>query len=135
MTIDSSPFKTPESELGVKQEFQPTFSNLNFWRKLYLVLMWLFTGLFLAGIVIALFMMPSNSDFIGVSAFQIIIVIAWSGLTYWHHTAIVKRKLTQLTVLIIINLIPFFNIIGALIMLSIRRVTKKELEMYDIKGT
>ena len=57
------------------------------------------------------------------------------GITYWHHNAIVNRNLTQITILAVLNFIPLGNIIGCLIMVSIRRATQKELELYDFSST
>lgn len=131
MTTDTSPYAAPKSDLSVKQDFIPSFSNLNFWRKLYLVLMWLLTLLVIVSVVRQAF----DGQAISGTTAQLAVAGLWLGLSCWQHTAIVNRKLTQLTVLTVINIVPFFNIIGALILLSIRRVTKKELEMYNISST
>ncbi|WP_426357536.1 hypothetical protein ACPUVO_13885 [Pseudocolwellia sp. HL-MZ19] len=133
MNIDTSPFEAPKSDLtiNVKEELYPTFSNLNFWRKLYLCLMWFFTAFFFIGVVVNFTILAAGSGENLMA--QVFLSFFLAGFTYWNHTAIVKRKLKQITILTIINIVPFINIIGALIMLSIRRVTKKELEMYDVK--
>lgn len=135
MTDHTSPFTAPEAELAAKAELIPKYSNLNFWRKFYLVLMWGLTSLMCLGFIVSLMFTPINPGTPGVGGQLIglsIIVAIWGGLAYWQHTAIVNRKLTQLTVLTIISIFPFFNIIGAIILLAIRQVTKKEHQLYKV---
>jgi hypothetical protein len=55
------------------------------------------------------------------------------GYAYWTQWAIVKRNVSHITTLAILNLIPGGNIIGCLIMFSIRGVTVNELKRFNLK--
>ena len=92
----STPYKSPESNVEVKQELELTFSTLNFWRKFYIVLIWLSS----AFIALILLLVSLNSDDFTIIA-ALIMGLLMLGLTYWHHRAIVKRDLTQITILAI----------------------------------
>lgn len=123
----SDVYSAPNSELSKKEEKSASFSSLNFWRKFYIVLIWL--GSLLTSTLFIWAAVGSPELSIGFSVgFSLVIL----GVTYWHHHAIVSRNLTQITLLAILNLIPLANLIGCLIMVSIRRVTKKEREEYEI---
>ncbi len=119
-------YSAPSSELSKKEERSASFSSLNFWRKFYIVLIWI--GSLLTSAIFFWAAVDSPEVSIGFSVgFSLVIV----GVTYWHHHAIVTRNITQITLLAVLNFIPLANLIGCLIMVSIRRVTKKELEEYE----
>ena len=104
-----------------------SYSNLNILRKIYLSLLWLGVSLFSLGLV-AKIIEDANS----IEPVLIIFVVILALFTYWTHYAVTKRKITQLKWLAFLNLIPFANIIGLLIMLSILRVSKIEVETSSI---
>ena len=62
------------------------------------------------------------------------VVILIIGLAFWNHWAITKRRVGQITAIAIMNLIAGGNVIGCLIMISIRRVTLNEHKKYIIKN-
>lgn len=99
-----------------------TYSNLNFWRKLYLSLTW--TGAFLVSFSLIWFCLAAKNDFMLIYLPLPIVTVLFSS---WIHYAVVNRKLKQLYWIAFLSFIPLMNIIGALIMLSIARVTKLEL--------
>jgi hypothetical protein len=94
-----------------------SYNNLNFWRKGYLVLMWL-----------------AIAAFSTITFFKLELSIAVTITTFfalfgaWRHWAITKRKITHLKLIAFVSFIPLFNLVGTLIFLSILRVSKKELE-------
>jgi len=46
----------------------------------------------------------------------------------WAHTAIIGRRVTQLRVLCFIQIIPFLNPIGAIILWAISSTSKTEIQ-------
>ena len=100
-----------------------TYANLNIWRKLYLSLLWLGVSLVSLGLITKF-----NIDESSVDPILILLVVIFILFTYWTHYAVTKRKITQIKWLAFLNLIPFANLIGLLIMLSILRVSKIEIE-------
>ncbi|TVZ41587.1 hypothetical protein P886_0934 [Alteromonadaceae bacterium 2753L.S.0a.02] len=125
--MNTNPYETPESNiLEEKTEIEASFATLNFWRKFYLCFMWLSLAM---GCAVFIYVGVS-SDEVGMGLFTFIYLVIALALCVWTHNAVVKRKHNQLLVLTIINVFPFMNIIGALIMLSILRVTKKEHQQY-----
>ena len=98
------------------------FKSLNFWRRAYLILLWSFTiSIFVAMVLSHYF---GNS---GIKSGHLILPTLLILLAAWTHYAIVNRKIIHLKLIAIVNLIPFFNIIGTLITLSIIRVTREEI--------
>jgi len=104
-----------------------SYSNLNIWRRLYLALLWFGISLLVLGSAMKAFQEPGSIT-VGVA----ILIAALTLFAYWTHIAISKRNLFHLKIIAFLNLIPFANIIGLLIMLSIIRVTKNELETQNI---
>jgi hypothetical protein len=102
-----------------------SFSTLNFWRKLWVVLVGIVNG----GIGVALLLAPFIASepppasvqpvifFVGVLS----LFVAW-----WTYYAVSRRRVGHLVAIAITNLLAT-NIIGALITLSVIRVTKVEL--------
>ena len=126
MTINNA-YATPSSELVGKEKKIANFSSLNFWRKFYIVLLWV------CSIVIPVFFLSYASASSEISTeFWVGFSLVTFGVTYWHHYAIVKRKATQIIILAVLSFIPFGNPIGCLIMISVFRATKKELNEYDV---
>lgn len=123
----STPYTSPESDLEVMQELELTFATLSFWRKLYIVLIWV-SSAFIALILLVAYL--NTDDFPIIAA--LIMGGLMIGLTYWHHYAIVKRDMTQITILAVINFVPLGNFIGCLIMIAIRRVTRNELANHNV---
>lgn len=119
-------YDAPNASLSTNNSKKASFTSLNFWRKLYLVLMWIGTTLMTIAFIGAGIDSPEVS-IIHSGLFASLML----GFTYWHHRAIVSRNLKHITILAVLNLIPLGNLIGCLIMFSIRRVTKKELEDFD----
>ena len=132
MESDSNPYKAPSSEIdGSKKALVMSFSTLNFWRKLYLCFVWLGALLVLASVVVGL-AAGARNGMSCISIWQLLIVLLIPTMAFWTHYAVTQRSSDQIVALAIINLIPFGNIVGCLIMLSIWRVTKKEREQYDL---
>ena len=98
------------------------FNSLNFWRRAYLILLWAFTMSIFAAMVFIHFF--GNS---GIKSGHLVLAALLVLLTAWTHYAIVNRKIIHLKLIAMINLIPFFNIIGTLITLSIIKVTREEI--------
>jgi hypothetical protein len=116
-----------ELMMSDKMESDFSYSNLNNWRKLYLSLMWFGSACLFLGCIAKLVQNPDQVPPI-IIAFALIIF----ALTYWTHIAVTKRKVAQLKWLAFLNLIPFANLIGVLILLSIIRVSKNEVESSSI---
>lgn len=134
----SSPYKTPESAViekaQKKESLAPTFATLNFWRKFYLVLMWSMVAILVGTLalleILAIMEVGVEKDTSPIFSLVLIFIIVLSS--WWHHYAIVNRSADQLLVLALLNLFPLGNVINCLILFSIRRVTNKELQRYDI---
>ncbi|RLU01341.1 hypothetical protein [Ketobacter sp.] len=117
-------YEQPDSTLIHDTALEMTFSSLGIWRKIYLGLNWVLTGL------VAVFLIVQGASgaaenlpilyFVGVAVFAI-------GYCYWLHYAIVNRNLTQLLIIGIINIIPFFNPVSAILVFAIRSTSKKEI--------
>jgi hypothetical protein len=131
MSYEINPYSPPQSILEKKSDaltLSASFSTLNFWRKLYVVFSWTINILLAALFTVTITESDKNNIpiAIGLAAFLL-------GTAYWTHWAIVKRNVGHITTLAILNLIPGGNIIGCLIMFSIRSVTVNELERFNIK--
>ncbi len=113
-----------EMDLDIKLD--RSFSTLNFWRKFYVVFQWA-GAVILSGLLVFVGVVSEDIDLLVVILLSFLII----GFAYWNHVAIVSRNLDQITLLTILNLVPLSNLIGCLIMFSIRRVTKNELADYD----
>lgn len=100
-----------------------TFGSLNLWRKFYLVLSWGMASLFWMFTVWLYVTGEIEASAAGLIYLSAIILL----LASWTCYAVARRKLSQLKWLAFLHFIPFGNLIGALIMLSIIRVTKNEL--------
>lgn len=122
-------YSTPDSGLTSRYKKDFDFSNLGIWRKLYLVINWLFMGIIVAIAILGMF--NSQHSISGIIIFQIIIIFLFGFLfgmyTYWIHVAVSRRNTTQLLILLFIQIIPFLNPISALILFFIRRTSLKEL--------
>ncbi len=127
--METNPYSPPESNLESDNAItiRASFSTLNIWRKLYIVFTWTF-HIFVAALL-AITVTQSNKSnapiMIGLSAYLL-------GVAYWNHWAIVTRNVSHITTLAVLNLIPSGNILGCLIMFSIRRVTVNERKRFNI---
>lgn len=134
MNQNSDVYQIPKANLEEgRATLKANFKSLNFWRKLYLVLNWLFA----LGLIVGwFFLMIASDQDTGQQSLDVIVSAVLGamilGFTIWTHWAIVKRRVGHLTAITILNLIPFGNILGCLIMLSIRRVTVKEHEEFNV---
>ncbi len=119
--------KTTESEAETKVQIAFSFSNLGIWRKIYLALNWI-------GCVfmVIIFVSMPFTDYPESTPAQpmvvFVIAILVFAYTFWLHKAMVTRNLTQLLILTIIQVVPLFNPISALIMFLVRNTSKKERE-------
>ncbi|MEP5765542.1 MAG: hypothetical protein ABJ308_13165 [Halieaceae bacterium] len=106
--------------MDTNAEAKFSFATLNLWRKAYLGLV-MITYLPL-GILVVL------ANF-GEGSFPMAVFVGGGliALPLWTYRAVCVRKLNQLWVLSALKLITG-NPVGCLIMLSIGRVTKKEIE-------
>lgn len=132
MTNTDSPYAAPAASLATatKQSIVFSWSNLNGWRKAYLILSWVVVGFMTLGLAIAA-LFPSAETAGSNSLFMLFIAITMLAFTGWTHVAIVRRNIGQLTTLTILNLIPLFNPIACLLMLWIRRVSVHEREQFE----
>ena len=105
------------------EELEAAFSTLGFWRKLYLVVLWLGTA-FLAWILVAATFEP-GFEYTGITLGIAALTVAFSS---WTHWAVVRRRVGHITAIAVLNFVPGGNIVGSLIMLSIRRVSVREPE-------
>jgi len=118
--------QSPNSDLEKIQLFEFSFNNLGIWRKIYIYLNWFF---FLAYSIVAMYVIwDKNPEFDpGIMMLMIPIVIAYA---FWIHIAISKRKINQLRTLALIQLFPFFNLLGCFIFFAIRSTSKQEVRQY-----
>ena len=116
-----------QSEKNMNEDF--TFSNLGVWRKIYLALNWVsllgISLLFLKSFIsVAL---ESGLTFQG-TLISAVLILIFPFYCYWLHISVSKRKLDQLTVLTIVQIIPSVNPVSALILFAIRSTSKTERE-------
>ena len=97
-----------------------SFSTLNVWRQLYVVLVWMAHIGAAVGLLALTFFGGSKFLPLIIVASALLIAAAW--LT---HVAVCTRHSGLQTTVLVLNLVA--NPVGALIMLSIMRVTKIEL--------
>lgn len=112
------------NELDTKPKDFP-YDTLNTWRKAYLLLNWLATA-FPALILISV--AGSYGMKYGLAA--LVVAIAAIAFAIWIHLAVCNRKVGQLTAIAIISLLSF-NIIGFIIILWIRKISKVEQSMCE----
>lgn len=98
-----------------------SFSNLGVWRKIYLGINWALS-IFIVVTFIAAGLDKDGGLFVSLTFTAFIM-----AYTFWLHYAITHRKVTQLTVLTIIQVIPLLNPVGALVMFAIRSTSIKEV--------
>jgi hypothetical protein len=109
-----------------------SFSTLNFWRKLWVVLV----GIVNCGIGVVLLLAPYIAS---QPAPVLVKVVFFLGgvlslfVAWWTYYAVCHRRAGQLVAIAITNLLAT-NIIGALITLSIIRVTNIELRESENVG-
>ena len=120
----SEVYKQPDSNLVLDSELALTFSSLGIWRKIYVVFNWI--SAIAAGLYLISQDATGSVDDMPILYF-IGIMLAAVGYCFWLQYAIVKRNLTQLMIIGIINIFPFFNPIAALLVFLIRSTSKKEL--------
>jgi len=127
--ITENPYAAPASKIndsdsGIKiNKF--TYKSLGIWRKIYLILNWFFS--FAITFVWIYNAITDQSQPAAVSLTAVLLSILLLGYTYWLHYAIVQRKLSQLLIIGILNIIPFLNPITAIIVFAIRSTSKLEL--------
>lgn len=111
-----------------KEELQGSFKTLNFWRTLYIFLIW-------AGLLLLLWITLTSEDMrLNYSSnliFSVPFTIFIISLSVWTTSAVSKRKVNQITYIALINLLTG-NLLVCLIMFSIRRVTILEHKNYTI---
>ncbi|MES9946100.1 MAG: hypothetical protein ABW080_14185 [Candidatus Thiodiazotropha sp.] len=131
--METNPYSTPKSVLVKDTDaisISTSFSSLNFWRKLYLIFLWTISIMLAVGFAATITEAEKTNIPITIGLAALVL-----GFAYWTHWAVVKRNVGHITILAIINLIPGGNIIGCLIMFSIRGVTVNELKRYNLKDT
>jgi len=109
---------------GVIESHQFTYSTLNFWRKLFILLQSVGAVVFVIAVVFAAKEAKEPGILIG---WALLIVV----LASWSYFAISYRKYRQIVALAFLNLLTL-NLVGLLIMLSILRVTKIELDQTSL---
>lgn len=126
--MENSPYAPPASDVELEdQVLQASFATLNIWRKIYIVLVWV-VSVATAGILLS----AMGKAELGYDLLLVGLSIVMMVTAYWNHWAIAKRKIGHITAIAILNLIPGGNIVGCLIMFSIRRVTVKEHKQFHI---
>ncbi|WP_299022612.1 hypothetical protein [uncultured Photobacterium sp.] len=104
------------------------FSSLGILRKLFLVFIWVCTFVITLGGIVWLFFPEIMQSELGISNEMLFLLcILWVIHSCWIHLAVVKRKTSQLIVLGLLQIIPFANLIGALIFAGIYYVSKSEV--------
>lgn len=98
------------------------FSNLGWGRKIYLVLLWLGTLVFVA-FGFNEFLNDSDPDVSTAGYVAIFLILL--GVLAWKHFAVVKRRYIQLVIIGIIDL-AMFNILSAIVLFIIAHVSKEE---------
>ncbi len=118
-------YSPPNSLIQDNNSIELTFSSLGIWRKVYLVLNWLLVLLIILVGNMGMFFEVAEGKtappLYFLSAISLIYVI-------WAHTAIIGRRVTQLRVLCFIQIIPFLNPIGAIILWAISSTSKTEIK-------
>lgn len=118
-------YKSPESILTKAESIEFTFRSLGVGRKIYIGFHWLVSVLICAFLTLGAAMDEDLS--FGKMIVLLFFFFILLGYAYWVHYAVVTRNLTQLLVLIIINIIPFMNPISAIILFLVRSRTKREI--------
>lgn len=132
MVSKNNPYTAPGSDVSnQKSDLVARFCTLGVWRILCIVLMW-FVILFIGVGGVFGFVSAMKTKTIGIGLWQMVFILIIIALSIWTHLAIVRRSITQMKIIAILNVILLFNIMGALLMLSILRVTKKEHEKYNV---
>ena len=129
--MTDTPYTPPRADLVTESNrLEPRFATLNIWRKIYLVIVWIVTVVFVlgAGLIIA---NPKQDDLLLATVVVTVLLLCHS---YWTHWAVVNRRVGHLTAIAILNLFPGANIVGCLIMFAIRQVSVKEREQYTIEN-
>jgi|GEM_PF-2137433 len=119
----SEVYSTPKSDPINITALELTFSSLGFWRKLYLIINWL------ANILIGFFFtvgLLAGEENDAASMLPLTLVGLLVAYSFWTHSAIVNRRVTQLRVLCLVQVIPFMNPISALIFWAIGSTSKTE---------
>ena len=119
-------YKNPESNILPDESGSHVleFSNLGIWRKIYIVINWVF-GLVILIPGVSKLVQGENDNLTG-GLLYLAVSILYMGYCYWLHVAISKRKLSQLIAILIIQIFPFMNPISAVIMFFIYITSKKE---------
>jgi hypothetical protein len=104
-----------------------TFGTLNLWRKFFLGGIW-FVNVVVAAVIALVFSANTNLYAQDPMTANVVLLAAMGcvAFTYWVHTAVAGRKLSQLKWQAFFSVMPFANPVLLLIMLSIIRVTKIE---------
>ena len=112
------------NELDTKSKDSP-YDTLNSWRKAYLLVNWLVT-------TIPALILISNAGAYGIKYGSAAAVIALAAIVFaiWIHLAVCNRKVGQLTAIAIISLLSL-NIIGFIIILWIRKISKVDQSMWE----
>ena len=108
-------------------EFQATkkpfnFSNLGWGRKIYLIIIWLFTIAILGVGTNDIIKEPTDDVPVVISVLLLFLFLASAC---WKHYAISKRRTTHLLIIGILNLL-YLNIIDAIFIFLFRSISKKE---------
>jgi len=119
----SEVYSTPKSDPINITALELTFSSLGFWRKLYLIINWLANILIGFFFTVALLASEEND---AASMLPLTLVGLLVAYSFWTHSAIVNRRVTQLRVLCLVQVIPFMNPISALIFWAISSTSKTE---------
>lgn len=119
--------KTQNPVLTDGKSIEFTFSSLGIWRKIFLVVNWI-VSIFLVAVL--LFFTFSENKQIDVNlAVVVFAILCLLGYSYWLHVAVSKRKVGHLAILLITQIVPFGNPIGALMLFAIRSTSKSELKV------
>lgn len=120
-------YEPPKSTVGSDERVDLVFSTLGVWRKIFLVLNWIFTSAFVFILILGLILGIDSGETI--FDFMIVLFVAcfMVGYAVWLHVSVSQRNITQLSILSFVQLVPFLNPIVFLILLAIRSTSKKEI--------
>jgi len=109
-----------------------SYGNLGFWRKLFIWCNWFFTFLFVGALIFKIGYSdgapdPDPTVVIGFS----VLLISLVAYCYWVQVAISRRRLSQLALLTLLQLVPFLSPIHAVMFFAIWWFSKKEINVNE----
>ena len=132
MTEPMERYRPPKAgDLHLEYTENFTFRSLGVWRKIYVIICTLSFFAISLFFTLGYFFGESNEEL----APLLVMFMMFSPIAYglWIYHAVVNRKVIQLRVLSITQLIPFLNPVSAIIFWSIGSISKKESASRNLK--